>query len=112
MMHRTDQNRLSSFYLIDLGLLNLTVLTTVFISISFAILAKIKLKLIDTIKYISKIALSILLLCLNSAVEKGYGQSVIKELDPLNLSETNSRIVHTENINSRLENTSNFTNPS
>ena len=108
MMHRTDQNRLSSFYLIDHGLLNLTVLISVFISISFAILAKIKLKLIDTIKYISKIALSILLLCLNSAVEKGYGQSVIKELDPLNLSETNSRIVHTENINSRLENTSNF----
>ena len=38
-----------------------------------------------------------------------YGQQVVfgmpdvKESDPLNLPETNSRIVHTENINSRLE---------
>ena len=43
-----------------------------------------------------------------------YGQQVVfgmpdvKELDPLNLFETNSRIVHTENISSRLENTSSF----
>ena len=32
-----------------------------------------------------------------------YGMPDVKELDPLNLPETNSRIVHTENINSRLE---------
>ena len=37
-----------------------------------------------------------------------FGQSAVKELNPLNLSETNSRIAHTENINSRLENTSSF----
>ena len=32
-----------------------------------------------------------------------FGMPDVKELDPLNLPETNSRIVHTENINSRLE---------